>query len=256
MRGDSGGVSMAELGDRHVGFIGLGAMGLPMALNLVRAGLTVRGHDIAEAARDRLAEGGGQAVTTPAEAATDAGLLVLVVATAAQAEAVLFGEGAAADALPKGATVVLHSTVPPAFARQLGERLAAAGHPLLDAPISGGRVGAEAASLTVMASGSAAAIGNGKRSSWPVSSTMPRSLTKISTAERGVKSRLRICGTRLVNIHELPALFEITSNSVRASAPARTPSAMASLAAAMWTPARCWLIILTVEPMPGASPSR
>jgi 3-hydroxyisobutyrate dehydrogenase len=207
---------MAELGDRHVGFIGLGAMGLPMALNLVRAGLAVRGYDIAEAARDRLAHGGGQAVTTPAEAAADVGLLILVVATAAQAEAVLFGEGGAAGVLPKGATVVLHSTVPPVFARQLGERLAADGHPLLDAPISGGRVGAEAASLTVMASGSAAAFEAADRALAAVAGKVYR----LGEAP-GIGSTVKMINQHLAGVH-IAAASEAMALGVRAGADART----------------------------------
>ena len=81
-------------------------------------------------------------------------------------------------------------------------------------------------------------------------------LDEDPTAECGVKSRARMCGTRLLNIQELPALLEITSKSVCGSAPQAAPSAMASPAAARCTPARCWLIIFTVEPMPGSEPSR
>ena len=65
-----------------------------------------------------------------------------------------------------------------------------------------------------------------------------------------------MCGTRFWNIQLMPAEWQITSYSVRGSAPARMPSAIASHAAAMCTPARCWLTIFTVEPMPAASPSR
>src|SRR5256885_4857344 len=62
-----------------------------------------------------------------------------------------------------------------------------------------------------------------------------------------------MCGTRFSNIHDRPALFEITSKRTRGSAPARAPSAIASAAAAMWTPARSWLTIFTVEPIPGVA---
>jgi putative dehydrogenase len=135
---------------RAVGFIGLGAMGLPMALHLVRAGLPVRGFDVNAQAQRRFAEGGGQACTSARAAGEDVALLVLMVATAGQAEAAL------AEALPaaaEDATVILHSTVPPSFATALGQRLAASGHPFLDAPVSGGTVGAEAGTLSIMASG-------------------------------------------------------------------------------------------------------
>lgn len=138
-----------------VAFIGLGAMGLPMALNLVRAGHAVRGFDLNEQALHRFGEGGGQACASAREAGQDAAVLVLMVANAAQAEAAL------AEALPAAdeqAAVILHSTVAPSFATALGERLAASGHPFLDAPVSGGTAGAESGKLSIMASGSAEAF--------------------------------------------------------------------------------------------------
>ncbi len=164
----------------------------------------------------KLAEGGGEAVATPAEAAADAGLLILVVATAAQAEAVLFGEGGAASALPKGATVVLHSTVPPAFSRQLGERLAAEGHPLLDAPISGGRVGAEAAKLTVMASGTPAAFEAAEKAL----AAMAGKVYRLGDAP-GVGSTVKMINQHLAGVH-IAAACEAMALGVRAGADAET----------------------------------
>ncbi|MEZ5826243.1 MAG: NAD-binding protein [Geminicoccaceae bacterium] len=140
------------------GFVGLGSMGLAMAVNLVKAGFDLCGFDIAPAAVEKLVQAGGKAAGSVADAARGQKLLLVVVAKAEQAESVLYGEGGAVGVLAVGATVVLHSTVPPAYARELGERLEAAGHRLLDAPISGGRVGAEAGNLSIMASGSPAAF--------------------------------------------------------------------------------------------------
>lgn len=145
---------MAEA-TRRVGFIGLGAMGLPMALNLVRAGHAVRGFDLNAESLRRFGEGGGIACGSAREAGQEASVIVLMVATAGQAEAAL------AEALPAAAedsTVILHSTVPPSFAAALGERLAGSGHPFLDAPVSGGTVGAEGGKLSIMASGPAEAF--------------------------------------------------------------------------------------------------
>jgi 3-hydroxyisobutyrate dehydrogenase len=102
---------------------------------------------------DRLAERGGARALTPAEAASGARLLVVMVVNDAQVEAVLFGDHGAAAALPEGATVVLSSTVPAGFVRDLGARLGERGLHLLDAPVSGGAVAAENGELTIMASG-------------------------------------------------------------------------------------------------------
>jgi 3-hydroxyisobutyrate dehydrogenase len=136
-----------------VGFIGLGAMGFGMAASLCRAGFAVTGHDVRPDAMDRLAERGGAMAAAPAEAAGNAQLLFLMVVNDAQVEAVLFGEGGAAAALPTGATVVLSSTVPAGFVRELATRLGERGLRLLDAPVSGGAAAAEKGELTIMASG-------------------------------------------------------------------------------------------------------
>ena len=133
-----------------VGFVGLGAMGLPMAENLVRRGFAVRGFDLKAAALDALAAAGGVRAQTAADAAREAGVLVLMVVNAAQAEAVLFDDGALA-ALAPGGIVVLMATCPPAAAAALGRRVVEAGHGFVDAPVSGGVVGATAGSLTIMA---------------------------------------------------------------------------------------------------------
>jgi 3-hydroxyisobutyrate dehydrogenase len=142
----------------QIGFIGLGAMGAGMAANLLRAGFPVIGFDLQPAALERLAAAGGQAAASPAAAAEGADLLFVMVVNDAQVDAVLFGPDGAAAALPKGATVIVCATVPAAYVRALGERLAKLGLELLDAPVSGGAVGATGGMLTIMASGSARAF--------------------------------------------------------------------------------------------------
>jgi L-threonate 2-dehydrogenase len=133
-----------------VGFIGLGSMGLPMAKNLVARGFAVRGFDIRPAAIDSLVEAGGTRATTPADAADGANVLVLMVVNAAQAEAVLF-EGGALSALLSGGTVVLMATCPPSAVERIAAHTVEAGRSFIDAPVSGGVVGARAATLTIMA---------------------------------------------------------------------------------------------------------
>ena len=133
-----------------VGFIGLGAMGLPMARNLVARGFGVRGFDVRIAAMDALAEAGGTRAGSAAEAARGAELLVLMVVNAVQAEQALFADGAL-DALPPGGIVVLTATCPPGAVERLAERVLALGCRFIDAPVSGGVVGAVGGTLTIMA---------------------------------------------------------------------------------------------------------
>jgi L-threonate 2-dehydrogenase len=144
--------------DQRIGFIGLGAMGGGMAANLVRAGFVVAGCDRRQEPIDALVKAGGRAATSPAAAAKDARLLFVMVVNDAQVEDVLFGQDGALEALARGSTVVLSSTVPAAFVRDLAGRLTGHGIHLLDAPVSGGAAGAEGGTLTIMASGTAEAF--------------------------------------------------------------------------------------------------
>lgn len=136
--------------------IGLGMMGQGMARNIMSAGIALRGFDLSAVARARFVEAGGKTGESAAEVAAGCDLLLVMVATAAQAEAALF-EGVTA-ALAPGAVVVLSSTVAPSEARAIAARLNDAGHLMLDAPVSGGQVGADSGTLTVMASGPDAAF--------------------------------------------------------------------------------------------------
>lgn len=138
-------------------FAGLGAMGRPMAANLVKAGHDVRGFDLNPAALGWLTAHGGTACTSAAEAAAGADMLVLMVVNADQAETVLFEDGAL-DALAPNAIVILCATCPPARASAMGAKVEATQRRFVDAPVSGGVVGAEAGSLTIMASAPSAVL--------------------------------------------------------------------------------------------------
>ena len=136
-----------------VGFVGLGAMGQGQARSLIRAGFEVRGFDIDSRALAAFVEAGGVAVSSPADAAKGAALLFVLVFDAEQVESVLYGSEGAVATLPKGATVVLHTTGTPEYAENLGGRLANTGHRLLDAPVTGGKARADAGTLTAIVSG-------------------------------------------------------------------------------------------------------
>jgi 3-hydroxyisobutyrate dehydrogenase-like beta-hydroxyacid dehydrogenase len=136
-----------------VGFIGLGAMGLGMATSLVKAGFHVCGYDVSSGPMTEFVAVGekAKAASSPAEAALDATVLILMVQNATQVEDVLFGSGKAAEKLPNGSVVVLNSTVPPSFVRSLRSRLLDLGKELelVDAPVSGGVAKAANGQLTV-----------------------------------------------------------------------------------------------------------
>jgi 3-hydroxyisobutyrate dehydrogenase len=142
---------------RSIGFIGLGAMGMGIASRLHARGHRVTAHDVRPEAREGWIRQGGRWADTPAAAAQGADVVIIVVVDSTQVQSVLFGPQGAISALEPGKVVVVHSTVPPSYAKELGARLAKAGYPLLDAPVSGGVLGAKNGSLSAMVSGSEAA---------------------------------------------------------------------------------------------------
>jgi 3-hydroxyisobutyrate dehydrogenase len=136
----------------EIAFVGLGAMGMPMAKNLRQRGYQIRGHDMRDAARAEIAAAGGHDAATVADAFAGADVVVLMVVNAEQAEQVLFSSRALAGLNP-GAVIILMATCPPAAVAGIAAKLTLAGFGFVDAPVSGGVVGARSASLTIMAAG-------------------------------------------------------------------------------------------------------
>ncbi|WLS05526.1 NAD(P)-dependent oxidoreductase [Shinella oryzae] len=134
---------------KTIAFVGLGSMGLPMATNLVKAGYSVHGFDTRPQAMDALAAAGGMRPESLASACQHADALILMVVNAAQARTVLIEAGALA-ALPAGAHVCLMATCPPDEVTALEKEIRASDKRLVDCPVSGGVVGAKAATLTIM----------------------------------------------------------------------------------------------------------
>lgn len=141
-----------------VGWIGLGAMGHPMAGAVARAGHPVRAFDLDPARADTLRGDGVVPAPTIAAAAQDADVLVVMVATPDQVAAVLFGEDAAEHSLREGCVVMIMATVGPAAVEGWARRLAGGGVQVVDAPVSGGAARAAQGDLLIMVGGAPAAV--------------------------------------------------------------------------------------------------
>ena len=133
----------------RVAVIGLGAMGLPMASHLATT-FPVTGFDPFAPRRELASKSGVTAEATPAAACPDADIALLAVRDHAQAETALFGPDGVLSTLKPGSPVILTSTVGPDAARDLADKLDAAGYPLIDAPISGGPVRAGTGDLLIV----------------------------------------------------------------------------------------------------------
>jgi len=136
-----------------VGVIGLGSMGLGVARSLCRAGFETWGFDVRDAAILALEEAGGHAASSPAALGREVDVVIVLVATADQVRTVLFGEAGVAGTLHEGSVVIASATVPASFAVETGFLLSEHHIHMIDAPVSGGVVGAESGNLSIMASG-------------------------------------------------------------------------------------------------------
>ncbi len=135
-----------------IGFIGLGNMGQHMARNLIKAGHTLKVFDLSEEAMRYVAQSGAKAAATAAEAATDVEYVVTMVPVGADVRRVYLEAGVVGAARP-GTVMIDCSTIDVDTARAMHEAAAKAGYKFLDAPVSGGVVGAEQATLTLMCGG-------------------------------------------------------------------------------------------------------
>lgn len=136
-----------------VGVIGLGSMGLGVARSLCRAGFETWGFDVRDAAILELEEAGGHAASSPAALGREVDVAIVLVATADQVRTVLFGEAGVAGTLHERSVVIASATVPASFAVETGFLLSEHSIHMIDAPVSGGVVGAESGNLSIMASG-------------------------------------------------------------------------------------------------------
>ena len=135
--------------------VGLGALGLPMAIKLLRAGHHLRVHTRSRSAEDHPDLQGAVPCATPAEAAQGCRALLICVSDDAAVKEVLWGAQGAGPALAEGSLVIDCSTISPAGAQAMAQRLNAKGVQFLDAPVTGGTEGAKAGTLTVLCGGEA-----------------------------------------------------------------------------------------------------
>lgn len=203
-----------------VGVIGLGSMGMGAALSLAKAGLAVSGCELREDAWTELQAAGGTCTASPASLPDGMDALVVFVVNAAQAEAALFGsqdrEPGALSRVARGGVVLCCTTVAPEVARTLAARVEAAGRLFLDAPVSGGSVGARTGSMTVMGSGSPAAFARAA----PVLEAMAGKVWHLGDAA-GAGSTVKMVNQLLAGVH-IAAAGEAMALAIRAGADPQT----------------------------------
>jgi 2-hydroxy-3-oxopropionate reductase len=165
----------------RIGFIGLGIMGRPMALNLRKAGYELTVYNRTPGKTEELEAAGAEVAASPRAAAAEAEVIIAIVTDTPDVEAVLFGPDGVAEGASAGSVFIDMSTISPDATRDFAARLAEQGVDYLDAPVSGGDVGAVAGTLSIMVGGEAAVVERCR----PVFEAMGRRITHVGPVGAG-----------------------------------------------------------------------
>ena len=198
---------MPDTRDTTIGFIGLGVMGKPMARNLMKAGRTLVVHNRSRGPVDELAAAGAGAASSPADVARQASVVITMVPDTPDVELVLAGADGVLSALRSGTVVVDMSSISPIATRRLASMVAAKNGAMLDAPVSGGEIGAINAALSIMVGGDAAAFERVR----PILACMGNAERIVHIGESGAGQICKICnqiaiGGALAGVSEAFAL--------------------------------------------------
>ncbi|MEW6451666.1 MAG: 3-hydroxyisobutyrate dehydrogenase [Pseudomonadota bacterium] len=190
-----------------IGFIGLGNMGLPMALNLVKAGHSVTGLDINKGQVDQLVAAGGAAAANIKDAASGAEVIVTMLPAGQHVSEIYLGADGILAHVAKDTLLIDSSTIDVATARGVATAAAKQGLPMLDAPVSGGVGGAQAGTLTFMVGGPDAAFERAK----PLLEKMGKTIVHAGGAGNGQAAKIcnnMILGVSMIAVSEAFVLAE------------------------------------------------
>ncbi|WP_438978774.1 3-hydroxyisobutyrate dehydrogenase [Polynucleobacter sp.] len=180
-----------------VAFLGLGNMGLPMALNLIKAGHQVHGFDLVQAQLDAFKAAGGVSAHSASEATKDAEVVISMLPASRHVEALYLGDsGLLATASPK-ALLIDCSTISPKVSQLVAAAAKAKGFAMIDAPVSGGTAGAQAGTLTFMVGGDSAAVERAR----PLLEQMGKNI--FHAGANGSGQTVKVCNNMLLGIQML-----------------------------------------------------
>jgi len=211
-----------------VGYIGLGLMGKPMARNILKAGFPLVVHNRSRAAVDELVAEGATAANTPAEVAAQVDVVITNLPDSPDVELVALGKDGIIEGAKEGLIFIDNSTIKPATARHIAEKLGVKGVLSLDAPVSGGDVGAINGTLTIMLGGPEAALNK----AMPVLEAMGKSITLVGDA--GAGQIAKVCNQIMVGA-QMVAMGELLIVAQKAGAdPQKVVQAIKGGAAQCW----------------------
>ena len=190
-----------------VAFLGLGTMGSGMAANLLRAGFSLAVYNRTAAKAKPLIDAGARLASTPADAARGASIVISMLADDTASREVWLGKDGALATADKGAVLIESSTVSPAWIAELAVLVAQHGAQFLDAPVTGSRVHAESAQLSILVGGSEATLNAVK----PVLQAMSKEILHLGPVGSGAKLKLInnfLCGVQVASLAEGLAWIE------------------------------------------------
>jgi len=225
-----------------IGFIGLGNMGGPMAANLAKAGHQVTGCDLVPRAVEALVAKGGHAAASVAETAAAGDIVVTMLPAGPQVRSLYLGEGGVLASARRGALLIDCSTIDVETARAVAVAAKGAGFDMLDAPVSGGVAGAEAASLTFMVGGEAEIFARAQ----PVLAAMGRTIVHSGPAGNGQAAK--ICNNMILGVSMI-AVCEAFSLAERLGLEAQTLFDISAKSSG-----QCWALT-SYCPVPGPVPA-
>jgi 2-hydroxy-3-oxopropionate reductase len=216
-------------GNLKVGFIGLGLMGKSMARNILKAGFPLIVHNRSQGAVEELKAEGAGAAGSPAEVASQVDILLTCLPDSPDVERVALGPGGIVEGARPGLLYVDHSTIKPVTARQVAEALAGHGVTCLDAPVSGGDIGARQGTLVIMVGGPAQAV----ERAMPVFNAIGKSVTHVGEAGAG---QIAKAANQIMAAAQMVAMAELLLFSQKAGAdPRKVVEAIRGGAAQCWT---------------------
>ncbi len=181
-----------------IGFIGLGIMGAPMALNLLNAGYSLKVYNRTDRPRvQEVVDAGAERVASPQDAAGGCGVVITMVTDTPDVEAVILGDDGAINGVAAGSTVIDMSTISPRLTREVAAALKEKGVNMLDAPVSGGDVGAKQGTLSIMVGGDREVFDE----CLPVLEAMGKNITLIGG--NGAGQTTKLCNQIAVSVANL-----------------------------------------------------
>jgi 3-hydroxyisobutyrate dehydrogenase len=225
-----------------IGFIGLGNMGAPMAANLVKAGHRVTGFDLVSKAVERLVAKGGTAAASAAAAAAGSEIVITMLPAGPQVRSLYLGDDGLLAHARRDALLIDCSTIDVEAARAVAAAAAEAGFDMLDAPVSGGIAGAEAATLTFMVGGEEAVFSRAR----PILEAMGRTIVHAGPAGNGQAAK--ICNNMMLGVSMI-AVCEAFSLAERLGLEAQTLFDISAKSSG-----QCWALT-SYCPVPGPVPA-